>query len=148
MGYDILFYMYLKLIVIEPKMKQAAEKSPENGELAALSRELTELVEFCAHNDNSMMLDDSTCFPTLRPKKKLRFNRIPIPKNPKLPKLHLPRHLRELRMCHDVSREELSGYLGVSCETYDRYESGELEPSIQSLRLLAILYHEYIDDLV
>ena len=56
--------------------------------------------------------------------------------------------LRELRENNDLLQKSLAEHLGCTQQTYSRYETGELEPSIESLKKLAEFYDTSIDYLL
>ena len=55
---------------------------------------------------------------------------------------------KKLRLEYDLSQSQMAAYLGVTQQTYSRYEIGELEPSIDSLVKLARFYNVNIDYLL
>ncbi len=53
--------------------------------------------------------------------------------------------IRELRENQDLYQRHLAEYLKVSQQTYSRYETGELEPSLEKIVLLADYYDTSVD---
>ena len=56
--------------------------------------------------------------------------------------------LQELRKSHGLKAEQLADILGVNRRTFVYYESGEREPSVEQLGLLADYFHVSVDYLV
>lgn len=55
--------------------------------------------------------------------------------------------LKELRKIKRVSQYELADYLGVSQATYNRYETDNCEPNIETLKKLAKYFNVTLDEL-
>lgn len=53
--------------------------------------------------------------------------------------------LRELRKARGLSQRALAELLGVSQQTYSRYERGQRRLSVQAVIALARLYHVSVD---
>ena len=53
--------------------------------------------------------------------------------------------LRKLRKDHGISQRALAELLGISQQTYSRYERGQLIPSVETVYVLARLYHVSMD---
>jgi transcriptional regulator with XRE-family HTH domain len=53
--------------------------------------------------------------------------------------------LRELRNENELFQKHVADYLDCSQQTYSRYETGELEPSITILAKLSVFYDTSID---
>jgi transcriptional regulator with XRE-family HTH domain len=53
--------------------------------------------------------------------------------------------LRELRNENELFQKHVADYLDCSQQTYSRYETGELEPSIAVLAKLSVFYDTSID---
>lgn len=60
----------------------------------------------------------------------------------------LPINLRKLRAIHGYSQEGISEKINVSRSTYSRYESGVIEPPLQTLIQLADIYNVSLDSMV
>lgn len=60
----------------------------------------------------------------------------------------LNQRLKELRNKKQISQKALSEKLGISERQYQRYESGEHEPNIKTLTVLADLYSVSVDYLI
>ena len=56
--------------------------------------------------------------------------------------------LRELRIADKKRSEEIAQLLGITVQSYYRYENGQNEPNIETLKVLADYYHVSIDYLV
>lgn len=56
--------------------------------------------------------------------------------------------LKEIRKIRDLTQREVAEALGVSPATYSRYETGEREPSIDTLVRLSSIYGVSVDFLV
>ena len=56
--------------------------------------------------------------------------------------------LRELRKDHGISQRALAELLGISQQTYSRYERGQRNPSVETAYVLARLYHVSMDYLL
>lgn len=56
--------------------------------------------------------------------------------------------LRQHRISRNISRQELATLLGVSVRTYQTYETGTREPSINSFIKIADFYQISLDELV
>jgi transcriptional regulator with XRE-family HTH domain len=53
--------------------------------------------------------------------------------------------LRELRRENDLLQKHVAEYLNCTQQTYSRYETGELDPSILILQKLSVFYDTSID---
>ncbi len=53
--------------------------------------------------------------------------------------------LRKLRKDHGISQRALAELLGISQQTYSRYERGQRIPSVETVYVLARLYHVSMD---
>ena len=60
----------------------------------------------------------------------------------------LQERLRELREDCGLYQKEVAEALGCTQQTYSRYETGELEPSVKGLRILADLFGTSSDYLI
>ena len=60
----------------------------------------------------------------------------------------LPRRLKHYRAERRMTQEELAKRLGINHKTYANYEGGVAEPSIETLKKLAALYHITLDELL
>ena len=58
------------------------------------------------------------------------------------------RRIRDLREDHDWNQTEVARMLNMSQTGYSKYETGENEPSIQTLITLSILYNTSVDYIV
>lgn len=58
------------------------------------------------------------------------------------------RRLRDLREDNDLNQTDIAGVINCSQTTYSRYETGELNIPIYSLKKLAIFYNTSIDYIV
>lgn len=56
--------------------------------------------------------------------------------------------IRSIREDKDLMQKNLANYLGCTQQTYSRYETGELEPSLVIMEKLAIFYGTSIDYLM
>lgn len=56
--------------------------------------------------------------------------------------------LRSLREDKDLNQREIAEVLNCSQTTYSRYETGELNIPIDSLKALAIFFHTSIDYII
>lgn len=56
--------------------------------------------------------------------------------------------IRSIREDKDLMQKNLAHYLGCTQQTYSRYETGELEPSLVIMEKLAIFYGTSIDYLM
>ena len=56
--------------------------------------------------------------------------------------------IRSIREDKDLMQKNLANYLGCTQQTYSRYETGELEPSLVIMEKLAIFYETSIDYLM
>lgn len=56
--------------------------------------------------------------------------------------------LKELRIKHNYTSEQIAKLLQISVQAYYKYENGKAEPSIESLKKLSHLYHNTIDEIV
>lgn len=53
--------------------------------------------------------------------------------------------IRSMREDKDLMQKNLANYLGCTQQTYSRYETGELEPSLKVLEKLAVFYETSVD---
>lgn len=58
------------------------------------------------------------------------------------------KRLRELRKARGFTQQEMATMLGVDRTTYTKYEGGQSEPNIDSLRQLAQIFGVTVDYLV
>lgn len=56
--------------------------------------------------------------------------------------------LRLLRIEKGMTQQDVADYLGISRGTISKYETGELEPNVDTLVKLANMYHVSLDYLV
>ena len=56
--------------------------------------------------------------------------------------------LKCLREEKDITQEELSKIIGITTRAYQRYEAGEREPKLQTLKILALYYKVSLDYIV
>ena len=56
--------------------------------------------------------------------------------------------IREMREDKDLTQKEISAILGVTQQTYSRYESGEIVIDIYNLSKLADFYNTSVDYLI
>lgn len=56
--------------------------------------------------------------------------------------------LKELREEKKINQKVVAEYLNISQQAYSRYETGEREPSIETLKKLAKFYKVSIDYIV
>lgn len=56
--------------------------------------------------------------------------------------------IREMRENSDLFQRNLAEYLGCTQQTYSRYETGELEPSLSVMARLAEFYGTSVDYLM
>lgn len=56
--------------------------------------------------------------------------------------------IRDLREDNDLYQRHIAEYLGVTQQTYSRYETGELEPSLPVMAKLASFYNTSVDFLM
>lgn len=63
-------------------------------------------------------------------------------------KLNLGENIRQLRRANDITQEELSERLGVSCQSVSRWETGATYPDMELLPALAILFSVTVDELL
>lgn len=62
--------------------------------------------------------------------------------------MSFPKHLKELRKKHSLSREQLSEKLELSYSTIAKYESGERSPEMETLQKLADIFDVSVDYLL
>lgn len=60
----------------------------------------------------------------------------------------LHERLKQLREEKDISQEELSKIVNITTRSYQRYEKGEREPSLATLKNIATFYNVTLDYLV
>lgn len=58
------------------------------------------------------------------------------------------KNLRKLRMNKGVSQQKIADYLGITQQSFNRYEKGKFEPDIGNLILLADYFNTTVDYLV
>ncbi len=56
--------------------------------------------------------------------------------------------IRDLREDSDLYQRNLSAYLNVTQQTYSRYETGELNPSAETMAKLSEFYETSVDYLL
>jgi len=56
--------------------------------------------------------------------------------------------LKQTRRQHQMTQETLAKRLNINHKTYANYEGGVAEPSIETLKKLAALYHISLDELL
>lgn len=56
--------------------------------------------------------------------------------------------IRALREDKDLTQKNLANYLGCTQQTYSRYETGELEPSLPVLIKLGVFYDASVDYII
>ncbi len=56
--------------------------------------------------------------------------------------------IREMRENSDLNQKTLAAYLKITQQTYSRYETGELRPSIYIMDSLADFYNTTVDYLI
>jgi transcriptional regulator with XRE-family HTH domain len=56
--------------------------------------------------------------------------------------------LRELRLDNDLFQKHVADYLTCTQQTYSRYETGELEPSVNVLAKLSVFYDTSVDYII
>jgi transcriptional regulator with XRE-family HTH domain len=56
--------------------------------------------------------------------------------------------LKDLRVENDLFQKHVSDYLGCTQQTYSRYETGELEPSLAILSKLSVFYNTSVDYII
>lgn len=59
-----------------------------------------------------------------------------------------PTRLKEIRTTKRIKLKEVAEYLGITLRSYQRYEAGEMEPSIKKLIALADYFDVTLDYLV
>ena len=57
-------------------------------------------------------------------------------------------NLKELRKKHNLTQVEVAKYLNTTHQTYNYYENGKYEPSINVLIKLSELFHTSVDSLI
>lgn len=62
--------------------------------------------------------------------------------------MDISRHLKELRLEHQLTQEELAQAIFVSRQSVSNWENGKGQPDIENLILLSELYHLSLDDLL
>ena len=62
--------------------------------------------------------------------------------------MNMHESLRQQRISRNFTRQQLANLLGVSLRTYQTYETGTREPSINSLIKIANFYSISLDELV
>lgn len=58
------------------------------------------------------------------------------------------KNLRKLRMNKGVSQQKIADYLGITQQSFNRYEKGKFEPDIGNLILLADYFNTTVDYLI
>lgn len=56
--------------------------------------------------------------------------------------------IRDLREDNDLYQRHIAEYLGLKQQTYSRYETGELEPNLRVMAMLARFYKTSVDFLM
>jgi transcriptional regulator with XRE-family HTH domain len=56
--------------------------------------------------------------------------------------------LRDLRIENDLFQKHVADYLECTQQTYSRYETGELEPSLAILIKLSVFYDTSVDYII
>jgi transcriptional regulator with XRE-family HTH domain len=56
--------------------------------------------------------------------------------------------LKDLRVENDLYQKHVSDYLNCTQQTYSRYETGELEPSLAILSKLSVFYNTSVDYII
>jgi transcriptional regulator with XRE-family HTH domain len=56
--------------------------------------------------------------------------------------------LKDLRVENDLYQKHVSDYLTCTQQTYSRYETGELEPSLAILSKLSVFYNTSVDYII
>jgi transcriptional regulator with XRE-family HTH domain len=56
--------------------------------------------------------------------------------------------LRDLRIENDLYQKHVADYLNCTQQTYSRYETGELEPSLGILSKLSVFYNTSVDYII
>ena len=56
--------------------------------------------------------------------------------------------IRDMREDSDLIQKQLADYLNVTQQTYSRYETGELSPSLTTMEKLAYFYDTSVDYLM
>lgn len=62
--------------------------------------------------------------------------------------LSMALRIRALREDKDLTQKNLANYLGCTQQTYSRYETGELEPSLPVLIKLGVFYDASVDYII
>ena len=57
-------------------------------------------------------------------------------------------HLKHQREQYGCTQKQMSELIGIATRSYQRYESGEREPNIETLILIADFFKISLDDLV
>lgn len=65
-----------------------------------------------------------------------------------MPNIQLARNLKYLRLAYGLTQDDLGAFLNISRQAYSNYENLKRSPDLDSLILLASLYHLSLDDLV
>ena len=60
----------------------------------------------------------------------------------------LRENLKRFRKEHRMTQEAVAKRIGINPKTYANYESGVAEPSIETLRKLAVLYRITLDEML
>lgn len=63
-------------------------------------------------------------------------------------KLNIGKNIKDFRKAKDITQEELSEMLGVSCQSVSRWESGTCYPDMELLPVLAEIFHISVDKLL
>jgi transcriptional regulator with XRE-family HTH domain len=56
--------------------------------------------------------------------------------------------LKDLRVENDLYQKHVSDYLNCTQQTYSRYETGDLEPSLAILMKLSVFYNTSVDYII
>ena len=57
----------------------------------------------------------------------------------------LAQHLKELREERNKTQKEIADFLKITVRSYQRYESNEREPKIETIKKIAIYYNVTLD---
>lgn len=57
-------------------------------------------------------------------------------------------NIKEMRKKHNLTQEQIAQYLNTTHQTYNNYELGKTQPSIETLIKLANLFNTSIDNIV
>ena len=62
--------------------------------------------------------------------------------------MSFPTKLKELRLSHNLSEEELADQIGISIKTYRNYESGKTKPRINTFKKIVLALGTTADELL